>query len=110
MVNALMEKTRVDNLVIKLGPEGFIAYERDGTNGFVRRQHFPALTPNPLDVAGAGDSLLGAISVMLASGHSLMEASAIGTCMAALAVQTVGNRALRPDQLEYFIEQKELRV
>ena len=55
------------------------------------RQHFPALETNPVDVAGAGDSLLAAVALALCSGATLMEASTIGACMAGISVQTVGN-------------------
>ena len=75
---------------MKLGGEGFIAYESK-TEGFVNRQHFPALSINPVDVAGAGDSLLAALSVGLCSGATLMQSSAIGTGMASIAVQQFGN-------------------
>ena len=39
---------------MKLGGNGFIAYDRD-TNGQIVSQAFPALSTNPLDVSGAGD-------------------------------------------------------
>ena len=42
---------------MKLGAEGFIAYDRDEDRNILS-QSFPALTANPLDVTGAGDSLL----------------------------------------------------
>ena len=87
VANLLMSETRCSNLVLKLGADGFISYSRDTNNNFVYRQHFPALTINPVDVAGAGDSLLASIAVGLSQGLTLMEASAIGCCVSALAVQ-----------------------
>jgi len=86
----LMKKTNSRNLVMKLGGEGFISYESD-EHGFINRQHFPALSVNPIDVAGAGDSLLAVLSVGLCSGATLMQSSAIGAVMASIAVQQVGN-------------------
>ena len=53
----LFQITRCERLVMKLGPEGFIAYDRT-SNSQLSSQAFPALSVNPLDVAGAGDSLL----------------------------------------------------
>jgi bifunctional ADP-heptose synthase (sugar kinase/adenylyltransferase) len=53
----LIKDTNSQKLVMKLGPEGFIAYCR-AKNGQLVSQAFPALSVNPLDVAGAGDSLL----------------------------------------------------
>lgn len=100
-------KTRSKNLLIKLGAEGFIAYSNDIPGNFKKREHFPALVSNPVDVAGAGDSLLAAIAVSMCSGANLMEASAIGSCMAAVAVQTVGNIPVSRQKLENYIRNLE---
>ena len=104
----LMSQTRCTNLVLKLGADGFIAYSRDLTNDFVYRQHFPALTINPVDVAGAGDSLLASIAVGLSRGLSLMEASALGSCVAALTVQSLGNMPVDYRAVKVFAEQQGL--
>ncbi len=86
----LLQITRSERLVMKLGSEGFIAYDREA-NGQVRSQAFPALSVNPLDVAGAGDSLLALFATGLASGQAMMPTAALACCMAALAVETMGN-------------------
>ena len=87
---------------MKLGGEGFIAYGTE-TDGFVNRQHFPALNINPIDVSGAGDSLLAVLSVGLCSGATLMQSSAIGAGMASLAVQQIGNLPIGRDQLKNYL-------
>jgi rfaE bifunctional protein kinase chain/domain len=104
VANTLMKKTNSRNLVMKLGGEGFIAYESE-QDGFINRQHFPALCINPVDVAGAGDSLLAALSVGLCSGATLMQSAAIGTGMASLAVQQVGNVPVSYQQLKDYLNQ-----
>jgi len=104
VANTLMKKTNSRNLVMKLGREGFIAYESE-TDGFVNRQHFPALSINPVDVSGAGDTLLAALSVGLCSGATLMQSSAIGAGMASLAVQQIGNIPVSNQQLKNYISQ-----
>ena len=86
----LLQITGSERLVMKLGPEGFIAYDRD-SDGVVSNQAFPALSVNPLDVAGAGDSLLALFATGLASGQAMMPTAALACCMAALAVETMGN-------------------
>ena len=86
----LVQITRTERLVMKLGPEGFIAYDRD-QDGLLSSQAFPALSVNPLDVAGAGDSLLALFATGLASGQAMMPTAALACCMAALAVETMGN-------------------
>ncbi len=103
IANVLIEKTGAKNLVLKLASEGFIAYSgREEENGFRRRQHFPALSINPVDVAGAGDALLSAMAVGLTRGLSLMQASTLACCVSAVAVQTVGNRPINLEQVRSF--------
>ena len=103
VANTLMKETKSHNLVMKLGGEGFIAYQTE-LDGFVNRQHFPALCINPVDVAGAGDSLLAALSVGLCSGATLMQSSAIGTGMASLSVQQVGNIPVSYQKLKTYLK------
>ena len=103
----LLQITRSERLVMKLGPEGFIAYDR-ASNGQLSSQAFPALSVNPLDVAGAGDSLLALFATGLASGQAMMPTAALACCMAALAVETMGNTpisatALRSNVLEMLL-------
>jgi rfaE bifunctional protein kinase chain/domain len=107
IANKLITQTGAKNLVVKLGAEGFISYSKEVGDDFITREHFPALVSNPVDVAGAGDSLLAALAVSLCSGGSLMEASAIGACMAALAVQTIGNIPVPRQKLLNYIENLE---
>ena len=104
VANTLMKKTNSRNLVMKLGREGFIAYESE-KDGFVNRQHFPALSINPVDLSGAGDSLLAALSVGLCSGSTLMQSSAIGAGMASLAVQQIGNIPMSNQKLKNYMSQ-----
>ena len=82
----------------------FIAYKSE-KDGFVNRQHFPTLSINPVDVSGAGDSLLAALSVGLCSGATLMQSSAIGVGMASLAVQQVGNIPVSNQRLKNYVSQ-----
>ena len=107
IANLLREETQASNLIIKLGADGFIAYTRKKKNEFIDRQHFPALIVNPLDVAGAGDSLMAGVSVALTQGLTLIEASAISSCIAALAVQTVGNLPVKLEDLSNFIQRQQ---
>jgi len=103
IANTLLERTHSKNMLIKLGADGFIAYS--GNAKFTQRQNFPALSINPVDVTGAGDSLFAAMSVCLSSGASLIEASVIGTCMASLAVKQVGNIPITNNRLGQYISE-----
>ena len=89
---------------MKLGSEGFIAYDR-GVNGEVKNQAFPALSVNPLDVAGAGDSLLALFATGLASGQEMMPTAALACCMTALAVETMGNTPISAETLRSNLQE-----
>ena len=83
-------KRPTERLLVKLAAEGFIAYDRDDNNQIIS-QAFPALSVNPLDVAGAGDSVLAVMATGLASNQSMMATAALACCMAAISVETMGN-------------------
>jgi len=60
---------------------------------------------NPLDVAGAGDSLLALFATGLASGQAIMPTAALACCMAALAVETMGNTPISAEALRNYLEE-----
>ena len=88
---------------MKLNSDGFIVYKCN-CEGIIQSQAFPALSVNPLDVAGAGDSLLAVMATSLASKNSIMLSAALGCCMAAIAVETLGNTPINSSSLERYIE------
>jgi len=100
----LLETTRCQRLLIKLAAEGFIAYDRD-INGQLHSQPFPALSVNPLDVAGAGDSVLAVMATGLSSRQAMMTTAALACCMAALAVETMGNTPIAADTLSSSLDE-----
>ena len=100
----LLQVTGSERLVMKLGSEGFIAYDRD-PDGLLSNQAFPALSVNPLDVAGAGDSLLALFATGLASGQAMMPTAALACCMAALAVETMGNTPISATALRSNVKE-----
>ena len=106
IANALMNETGSENMILKLGPDGFIAYAGRSQGAIPCRQHFPALCGNPLDVTGAGDSLLATMAVGVTTGLSVMESAAIATCVTAVAVQNIGNRPVSVKQVSEFFENK----
>ena len=103
----LLHNTQCERMVMKLGPEGFIAYDREA-NGTISSQPFPALSVNPLDVAGAGDSLLALFATGLASGQDMMPTAALACCMAALAVETMGNTPISAAALRNNLQELQL--
>ena len=100
--NDIIARLKIDGLVMKLGPDGFITYDFSEKQKKIR-QAFPALTANPIDVAGAGDSLIAVMANGLASNHKLMLTAAIAGCMASISVSKMGNIPIKNKELIQFI-------
>ena len=73
-------------------------YHRD-----IIRQSFPALSANPVDVAGAGDALLAVLAISLCCNDNLMHAACLGSCASAIAVENLGNRPIHSNSLLNFL-------
>jgi sugar/nucleoside kinase (ribokinase family) len=86
----VFERSHCNNLIIKLGANGLIAYLKT-KNGFTESEHFPALSINPVDVSGAGDSVLATVSTAITSGMNTLDSAALGCIVASCAVNTMGN-------------------
>ena len=102
--NKILSKTNPKMLIMKLGSKGFIAY--DCNDKKIVNQPFPALSVNPIDVTGAGDSLIAIMAVGLSSSQKMMITSAIACCMTALAVERMGNKSIRKEDLKKFIQRR----
>tara|TARA_A100001388_G_C28759950_1_gene497155 strand:- start:48 stop:1538 length:1491 start_codon:yes stop_codon:yes gene_type:complete len=100
--NDIISSLNVQGLIMKLGPNGFITYDCSDKQNIIR-QSFPALTVNPLDVAGAGDSLIAVMATGLASNHKIMTTSALACCMASISVSNMGNKPIETEELINFL-------
>lgn len=94
----IFETTNCQSLIMKLGAKGFITFKKNKDNSYLS-QAFPALSVNPVDVAGAGDALLSAMATSITSGNDIMISSVIACCMASIAVETLGNKSIEKEQL-----------
>ncbi|EKE02642.1 MAG: hypothetical protein ACD_20C00350G0020 [uncultured bacterium] len=101
----LLENLQLKNLIVTLGENGLVAYQKlsDGDALLVKSQHFPALNVNPVDVMGAGDSLLSGLSLAMCAGGNLMEASIIASGVSSIAVSKVGNIPVKAEELKKWL-------
>ena len=99
LAEQLRQQTDVQNVLLKLGEEGLLVHA-DSTNGSNwLTDKVGALNSSARDVAGAGDSLLIASALTLASGGTIWEAAFLGSLAAAIQVGRVGNTPLRTEEL-----------
>lgn len=99
LAELLRQKSGAKNVLLKMGEEGLIIHTHDGDNEKIVTDQIGALNPFPLDVAGAGDSLLITSAMVLASGGNIWEAACIGSIAASVQVGRVGNIPLNRGEL-----------
>lgn len=99
----IFKRLKIKNLVLKLGSNGMLIYKKVKKEIKVR-EYLPALCVNPLDVAGAGDSLLASMVVCRSSGFSLIESAVFGSVAASVSVQSVGNTPIQVAQIQKILK------
>ena len=103
----IMKDTSTKRLIMKLGSDGFIAYDHSNKR---QSQAFPALSSNPIDVTGAGDSLLAVMAVGLSSSQKMMTTAAIACCMASMSVERMGNTPIKRDEIRNYLNEKFIHI
>ena len=87
----LMKKAKSDAIILKLGSEGMIAQLKKAQKPSPKTEKLEPLNSKPVDVSGAGDSVLISASLAMSAGASLWQASLIGNIAAFIQVGRVGN-------------------
>jgi rfaE bifunctional protein kinase chain/domain len=100
LAEALRVRSSARNILLKMGEEGLLVHAGGGADGNDwLTDRVGALNVAPRDVAGAGDSLLIASALTIASGGSIWEAACMGSLAAAVQVGRIGNLPLRSEEL-----------
>jgi len=90
----LMSRLECKALMITLGDEGMILFERD--SGEIK---IPTHAMKVHDVSGAGDTVIATMAVAMTSGSSLLEAATIANHAAGIVCGEVGIKPVDRDQL-----------
>ncbi len=98
LAEQLRSQARAGNILLKLGEEGLLIHVGNGAAEWFT-DRVSALNSTPKDVAGAGDSLLIASALTLASGGDIWEAACVGSLAAAIQVGRVGNTPVQSSEL-----------
>mgnify|MGYP001447957904 CR=1 FL=1 len=98
----LLDDTASKNIFLKLGEEGILLYVSE--NNTYKTEQINALNSNPVDTAGAGDSLLISSALCMASGATIWETALIGSLAAAIQVSRVGNIPITKEEMQQAIK------
>jgi bifunctional ADP-heptose synthase (sugar kinase/adenylyltransferase) len=103
LAHKLIKVTNNNNVVITLGSQGILAYTTNN-HADIHSEYFPSLE-TPVDVAGAGDSVMSGYALGLCHGLNLMEATAFASCLAGISVSRIGNIPIKVDEIKQYLHE-----
>ena len=109
LAGLLFEKTKCQNLILKLGPRGVFC------NGLKNKKMQPpfsvgVFTDNMLDAVGTGDALLAYSSLSLKVSDSLIIAAILGSFAAACACEVEGNVPIEINRIISKIKEVQKKI
>jgi rfaE bifunctional protein kinase chain/domain len=99
LADKLRRQANAENIILKMGEEGVLIHINKDETTKLFTDRIPALNSNPVDVAGAGDSLLITSSMSMACGANIWESSLLGSIAASIQVGRIGNTPLQLTEL-----------
>lgn len=97
----LLAITHAENILITLGGEGMALFENGG-----KLTEIPAFNRSEVfDVTGAGDTVIGTLTLALATGSSLLEATILGNLAASIVVKRFGAAVTSQAELSEALSQ-----
>ncbi|MBI3996899.1 MAG: D-glycero-beta-D-manno-heptose-7-phosphate kinase [Candidatus Omnitrophica bacterium] len=91
----ILKRLQCDGLLMTLGEDGMCLFEQGG-----RQTRIPTVAQEVFDVAGAGDTVIAAFTLALASGATMPEAARIANYAAGIVVGKVGVAVATPEELQ----------
>lgn len=99
----LIKEANSRYLILKLGADGILIEDSIAKNNKKVNDWYTdkiqSFNTNPIDVAGAGDSLLVGSALTLAAGGDIWTSSLIGSIMASIQVSRIGNLPIKSKEL-----------
>jgi D-beta-D-heptose 7-phosphate kinase/D-beta-D-heptose 1-phosphate adenosyltransferase len=96
---ALLQKWRSDLVLITLGEEGMMLFQRNQ-----KPHHVPTKARQVFDVSGAGDTAIALFTLALCSGATPLEAAEIANHASAVVVGKLGTATVSPNELRNSFE------
>ncbi len=94
----LLKRLKCAAVLITRGEHGMSLFERGG-----RITHIPTVAQEVFDVTGAGDTVISALTLAMASGAGMVDAARISNYAAGIVVGVVGTATVKPDELKQKI-------
>jgi bifunctional ADP-heptose synthase (sugar kinase/adenylyltransferase) len=103
LADTLLKRMKSRNILLKLGSDGVLLHGYNTKNELVRTDQVPALNKYPVDVSGAGDSMLASSALLLARDENLYAAGYLGSIVSAIQVSRLGNIPVSAREVEEIL-------
>ena len=94
----IIKKTNTKFLLITLGDEGALLCYKKGKK-FIY-DHIGVINKDPVDISGAGDSMLSFMSYCMSHGFTVHESLLVGSIASAIQISRIGNQAISLNQIK----------
>lgn len=95
----LRRESLANNILLKLGADGLLVHAYDPKKESFETDRLGVFNKVPIDISGAGDSLLVSCGLTLACGGSIYEAALLGSLAASIQVSRIGNTPIKNKEL-----------
>ena len=103
LLDELREYLKARNVLLKLGPDGILIRGLGLKGELLPTERVEPSNTNPIDISGAGDSVLAAGALALAGGFDIYQSALVGSFIAGIQVGRLGNVPVNRNEIERYI-------
>jgi len=103
LLDELREYLKARNVLLKLGPDGILIRGLGLKDELLPTEQVEPSNTRPVDVSGAGDSLLATSALALAGGFNIYESALLGSFIAGIQIGRLGNVPVNHKEVERYL-------
>jgi rfaE bifunctional protein kinase chain/domain len=103
LLDELRDYLKARNVLLKLGPDGILIRGLGLEDELLPTEQVEPSNTKPIDVSGAGDSVLAASALALAGGFDIYQSALFGSFIAGIQVGRLGNMPVHRMEVERYL-------
>ena len=103
LLDELREYLKARNILLKLGPDGILIRGLGLNDELLPTEQVEPSNTKPVDVSGAGDSVLATSALALAGGFDIYQSALLGSFIAGIQVGRLGNVPVNHKEVERYL-------
>jgi rfaE bifunctional protein kinase chain/domain len=103
LLDELRDYLKARNILLKLGPDGILIRGLGLNDELLPTEQVEPSNTKPVDISGAGDSVLAAGALALAGGFDIYQSALVGSLIAGIQVGRLGNVPVNRKEIERYL-------